>query len=219
MRSVPDDPVVTVGETLARAGDPVPALCALAAGWAAPGPGPDEGDVRAVVTRHLDASARYEVDPAGDLTAALEALVARAAQVAAAAADPAGAWVGPPECRSRTCEDAGPNGLLGDLWPCSHLTWVTDRQWADARGPQAPAGGPTVADLQDVLGQLSRYVDWRWVTEQLPTRDKELFADTVQAWAARRGAGRDEPPMVVDRWWRGDTPPQGWVREEGRRHG
>ncbi len=45
---------------------------------------------------------------------------------------------------------------------------------------------------RDLLGALWLYVDWPYVTRQLPTEQKDLFADAVDATS-------DGP--VADRWW------------------
>lgn len=56
-------------------------------------------------------------------------------------------------------------------------------------------GEPTVAQLQDVLADIYLYIDWRYVTKQMTTENKNLFADAVEA-----GSLED---MEVDRWWEG----------------
>lgn len=50
-----------------------------------------------------------------------------------------------------------------------------------------------VAELAEMLHSIWLYIDWRYVTKQLTTRQKNLFADAVDA-------GSEEPP-VADRWW------------------
>ncbi len=59
-------------------------------------------------------------------------------------------------------------------------------------------------DFEDLLGCISLYVSWRFVTKQLTTKQKELFADAHDAWQVRLHA--DDPDVgeltPADRWWR-----------------
>jgi hypothetical protein len=54
---------------------------------------------------------------------------------------------------------------------------------------------------EDLLGDIHLYVNWRFVTRQLTTPQKEMWADAVEAWSARLNAGTGET-TTVDRWWR-----------------
>jgi hypothetical protein len=61
------------------------------------------------------------------------------------------------------------------------------------------------ADLryQDLLGSIWLYIPWQFVTKQLTTPQKELFADAVDAHSRRLNA--DEPEINLhpaERWWR-----------------
>lgn len=56
--------------------------------------------------------------------------------------------------------------------------------------------------LRALLGSIWLYVSWRYITRQLTTEQKELWADTVEAWSQQLNAGRHPDPVVVDRWWR-----------------
>lgn len=47
--------------------------------------------------------------------------------------------------------------------------------------------------LAEVLHSVWLYIDWRYVTKQLTTEQKNLFADAVDA--------HSEEPPVADRWW------------------
>jgi hypothetical protein len=67
----------------------------------------------------------------------------------------------------------------------------------------APA--PTREDFEDLLGSISLYLNWRYVTKQLTTPQKEMFADAADAWAERLLAAEDEPAGRVERWWRDDS--------------
>lgn len=66
-------------------------------------------------------------------------------------------------------------------------------------------------DLEDVLGNIWLYIDWKFITKQLTTAQKERFADAVEAWSARLNeetsseeASRwwQEEASTVSRWWR-----------------
>ncbi|MGH3587242.1 MAG: hypothetical protein ACRDQ0_13045 [Pseudonocardia sp.] len=52
------------------------------------------------------------------------------------------------------------------------------------------------AEYQDLLASIWLYVKWRYVTKQLTTEQKELWADAVEA------SGDPDEPTAVDRWWR-----------------
>jgi hypothetical protein len=61
-----------------------------------------------------------------------------------------------------------------------------------------------VKDLQDILGSVWLYINWRYVTKQLTTPQKEMFADAVEAW--HQDLNSDDPEYAqawkIDRWWR-----------------
>lgn len=70
----------------------------------------------------------------------------------------------------------------------------------DTSTPARPAvDDDTERRYQDLLGAIELYVDWRYVTRQLTTEQKELWADTVEAHGERAHPGE---PTTVDRWWR-----------------
>lgn len=59
------------------------------------------------------------------------------------------------------------------------------------------------AALRELLGSIWLYVDWRYVTKQLTTEQKEMWADAVDAFG--------EPETgKAERWWRDD-----YVEERG----
>lgn len=62
---------------------------------------------------------------------------------------------------------------------------------------------------EDLLGAIWLYVNWRYVTKQLTTGQKELFADAVDA-RSRRQADQEGPeygdPSKAERWWRDPSP-------------
>lgn len=53
--------------------------------------------------------------------------------------------------------------------------------------------------FEDLLGGIFLHVGWYRVTKQLTTPEKELFADSVDAWSERLHPGDG---ARVDRWWR-----------------
>lgn len=60
-------------------------------------------------------------------------------------------------------------------------------------------------EYEDLLGSIWLYIKWEYVTRQLTTAQKELFADAVDAWSARLNAGEPEDLQVESgtrRWWR-----------------
>src|SRR5690606_11764413 len=52
-------------------------------------------------------------------------------------------------------------------------------------------------EIDDLLHSIWLYARWRYVTSQLTSTQKELFADSVDACASASGHGG-----VADRWWR-----------------
>lgn len=58
---------------------------------------------------------------------------------------------------------------------------------------------PLLQRYEDLLGSIWLYIKWVYVTRQLRTADKELFADAVDAWNARL---HDDDPGHAQRWWR-----------------
>lgn len=75
-----------------------------------------------------------------------------------------------------------------------------------AVGLAHPYEPPLTRDLQDLLASIWLYIPWQWVTSQLTTEQKELFADAIDAHGARLNradpAYRAEPVSPVERWWR-----------------
>lgn len=56
--------------------------------------------------------------------------------------------------------------------------------------------------LRELLGSIWLYINWRYVTKQLTTEQKELFAREVDAdiIAGQIADGETSRP-VADRWW------------------
>lgn len=60
-------------------------------------------------------------------------------------------------------------------------------------------------NLRDLLGSIWLYVKWRYVTKQLTTEQKELWADAVDAKARQQQIeDGEELRPVAERWWRDD---------------
>jgi len=56
---------------------------------------------------------------------------------------------------------------------------------------------------QELLASVWLYIKWEYVTRQLTTEQKDLFADAIDASHARANAEDPELGAIpVDRWWR-----------------
>jgi hypothetical protein len=108
------------------------------------------------------------------------------------------------------------NGAVDELRPGARPSWR--KRW-DELNPQDPEdafqievdnriGAALAEPFEDLLAAVWLYIDWRWITTQLTTEQKELFADAVDAHgqrvAAEEGPMWGEPTRVC-RWWRDDT--------------
>jgi hypothetical protein len=63
---------------------------------------------------------------------------------------------------------------------------------------QQPEVSPDAREaFEDLLASIYLYVPWNFVTSQLETVQKDLWADAIDAWRERAGTGGS-----VDRWWR-----------------
>lgn len=58
-----------------------------------------------------------------------------------------------------------------------------------------------VGPYEDLLASVWLYIGWRYVTRQITTEQKELFADSVDRSHERSHDGIGEPSMA-ERWWR-----------------
>jgi hypothetical protein len=81
------------------------------------------------------------------------------------------------------------------------------RTFSKSPPPPPTAGnvqaGPTAE--QQLLASIYLHVNWRSITRQLTTPEKELFADAVDAhltWISATDPSWGEPAEPVDRWWR-----------------
>jgi hypothetical protein len=87
---------------------------------------------------------------------------------------------------------------------------MSDTNWLDRLAEAslhaaATQGEPIVVrepgTIVDLLGSIYLYVNWRYVTKQLTTEQKETWAAAVEAWSAALNADTDERPHKADRWW------------------
>lgn len=63
--------------------------------------------------------------------------------------------------------------------------------------------GDALRPYEDLLASIWLYIPWQYVTKQLTTPQKEMFADAIDAAHARRDAEESEPDgYLVERWWR-----------------
>lgn len=58
--------------------------------------------------------------------------------------------------------------------------------------------GFSATQMQEILSELYLYVDWRWLTRQLATEKKNLWADIIDKHSEEVFP---EDPGKVDRWW------------------
>ncbi|ALG07645.1 hypothetical protein [Kibdelosporangium phytohabitans] len=110
----------------------------------------------------------------------------------------------------------GPNTVVLHIEPDlsspgeDHLTRVR-RRWREAERDnaalveQVEQRDQQIAAYRELLGCIWLYVNWRYVTKQLETVQKELWADAVEQWQPD-GSDDPPPPRTVDRWWRDDAP-------------
>ena len=76
----------------------------------------------------------------------------------------------------------------------------------------AREGDGAVEDLEDILGELWLYVNWRYTTKQLTTVQKERWLAAVEAWHNRLDPS--EPlDVAAEAWWR-----PGYVEPLGERN-
>lgn len=88
---------------------------------------------------------------------------------------------------------SGADGAYADTWHQASADLN-----AALGGTESEPGGLEAAAFEDLLGCISLYVDWRFVTKQLTTGQRNRWADAHDAWAARMG---HEQPAKADRWW------------------
>lgn len=109
-------------------------------------------------------------------------------------------------------EDASENGRDGGL-PGSAAPKPICGPTTPAKPlpPTSAALGERIADLEELLACIWLYVHWRYVTKQLTTEQKEMWANAVDCGFDRIERG-DGP--VADRWWRPESPADEPTTEE-----
>ena len=63
---------------------------------------------------------------------------------------------------------------------------------------------PSPTPHQELLASIYLYVNWQYVTRQLTTEQKDLWADAVDANRAFWGSSDGEDYGKAPRWWRDD---------------
>lgn len=71
--------------------------------------------------------------------------------------------------------------------------------------PQEDTTSALVDQYRELLGDIELYVNWRHVTRQLTTEQKELWANAVE-WSSARANNEPIQPGRADRWWRESAP-------------
>lgn len=61
----------------------------------------------------------------------------------------------------------------------------------------AEAAAQQQQDIRDLAATLWIYSNWRYITRNLTTQQRELWADVIDEWHAKQGE-----PDKVERWWR-----------------
>jgi len=111
-------------------------------------------------------------------------------------------WPGEAASLEQLTVEQGVSAYDPEAWPVADLT---DEEAATFNAALAECrADPATSKLQDLLGSIWLYVSWPYVTKQLTTEQKELWADAVDAWSqalAVEGGDLDWRP-VADRWWR-----------------
>ncbi|GAB2964276.1 hypothetical protein [Saccharothrix stipae] len=168
---------------------------------------PDTADLAMV-----ESTARAAIQTAHDLTAELARVSgARPIPDDAAAVDRLAVWLlramggnivdGPGDAAA--WQDAFENGLTDNqraTWRAAARALLADLGATPTTGP-APAAADPTAPYRHLLGAIWLYVDWRYLTKQMTTEQKELWADAVDAFG--------EPQEgKAERWWREPAAPQ-----------
>ena len=99
-------------------------------------------------------------------------------------------------------------------WRRRKIRYLTRRDHEVAVGwlERAKRAESTIEQHEDLLSSICLYIDWRYVTRQLTTEQKELFADALDRDALRVHGpdGEDPDPEMAQpsrwlRWWRPDA--------------
>lgn len=63
---------------------------------------------------------------------------------------------------------------------------------------------PTPTPMQELLASIYLYINWKYITRQLTTEQKEMLADAIDHVHAYNDAMECQPFHPVPRWWRDD---------------
>jgi len=102
--------------------------------------------------------------------------------------------------------------MVRDTWirwaseqPDARPSWLLPWEELDAgqREVDMRIGAAIARSFQGLLAAIWLYVDWGWLTRQLTTTQKDLWADAIDAYHARASmADPDLNALPADRWWR-----------------
>lgn len=59
----------------------------------------------------------------------------------------------------------------------------------------------TGGELDGAMHSVWLHGNWRWLTQNMTTPQREAAADAVDRYSAILMAGADEEPARTDRWW------------------
>lgn len=109
-------------------------------------------------------------------------------------------WTDQPTAATITERD----GHLTVTWPTGRGLTTCTPEVVEGWAEQVNALRAEVELLRGILGDLHLYVDWRYVTSQLTTVQKEAWAQAVEQW--ERDLYADDPDTLAelhpaDRWW------------------
>lgn len=100
----------------------------------------------------------------------------------------------PPQGDTAPRFDGHDGRQCGEHRTTGHRAWCFDcSEWCY---PNIPCRGCELPRMRALLAAIWLYVDWRYVTRQLTTEQKELWADAIEA------TSDPNDRTTVDRWWR-----------------
>jgi len=102
---------------------------------------------------------------------------------------------------------------VGEAWMEEARRYAGNAHYWRERAEQAEA---VVKQHEDLLASIALYINWRYVTKQLTTEQKDLFADALERNAFRiHGPDGEEPdpemaglPSYAPRWWKTENEDQ-----------
>lgn len=111
-----------------------------------------------------------------------------------------------PSTSAATSEPLATLVMKALTWECIHTGPVVNNECAGCarlRDAVMERIEPRLQEYEDLLGSIWLYIKWRYVTQQLTTIQKELFADAVDAHSRRLNEDNYEDwKPVAERWWR-----------------